>query len=340
MKPFDGSATTLKSIRRALLGWYSESKRDLPWRNTRDPYAIWVSEIMLQQTRVVAVLEHYQRFLSEFSSVEALARAPLDKVLAAWSGLGYYRRAKALHAAAILIVHENQGQLPTTREGLLQLPGIGRYTSAAIASIAFGQPHAVVDGNVERVLTRLDGKKRTGEDIWQRAEELLDRRSPGDWNQAVMELGATICTPVGPVCDACPVKQWCTLPGHDVRQSQPVRRKRELVLGLARRGKSVYLVQRPAGASLMPLMWELPELQSADGRESVARLRHSITVHDYKVGVVKLPGSQASGGQWVPELHLEKLALTGLARKALKHLGIISSSRHGFASSKPSRENE
>jgi len=165
------------------------------WRANHDPYRVWLSEIMLQQTRVAAVIEHYHEFLRRFPNVKKLALAREASVLAAWSGLGYYRRARMLHAAAKVIVREHRGRFPETEEGLRALPGIGRYTAAAIASIAFGQPVAVVDGNVERVLQRLAGKRLADEELWRTANHLLDAKRPGDFNQAIMELGPRFATP-------------------------------------------------------------------------------------------------------------------------------------------------
>src|SRR5215831_3276911 len=171
------------SIQKALLNWYDGNRRRLPWREDRDPYRVWVSEIMLQQTRVAAVLEHYRRFLERFPTVHDLARARETSVLATWSGLGYYRRARMMHAAAKKIVREHQGQFPRTAEALRALPGIGRYTACAIASIAFGEALAVVDGNVERVITRFLGRALSAEAIWNFAQGLIDESRPGDFNQ-------------------------------------------------------------------------------------------------------------------------------------------------------------
>ncbi len=189
------SALSLIQLRRALLAWYDAHRRDLPWRESTDPYRVWVSEIMLQQTRVAAVLEHYARFMKRFPNVEALAAAREQSVLAQWSGLGYYHRARRMHQAAKVIVRERKGQFPSCFEDWLELPGIGRYTAAAIASIAFGEPVAVVDGNVERVLARLGGEALSNQAAWECAQALLAPKRPGDFNQAMMELGATICTP-------------------------------------------------------------------------------------------------------------------------------------------------
>ncbi|MGA8762354.1 MAG: A/G-specific adenine glycosylase, partial [Candidatus Sulfotelmatobacter sp.] len=198
-----------RRFRKSILAWYDAHARNLPWRANRDPYRVWFSEIMLQQTRVAAVIEHYQEFLRRFPTVEKLAAAREASVLAAWSGLGYYRRARLLHAAAKVIVRKHGGKFPATAEELKALPGIGRYTAAAIASIAFNQPVSVVDGNVERVLQRVSGKRLAGEELWETAERLLERKRSGDFNQAMMELGATVCTPRAPACLTCPVMDFC-----------------------------------------------------------------------------------------------------------------------------------
>ena len=217
-----GNANSAKSVanfRRSLLKWYDEHRRDLPWRQTRDPYRIWLSEIMLQQTRVAAVLEHYRIFLERFPDVYALFAASEDSVLAAWSGLGYYRRARMLHQCAKEIVERHGGSFPQSSEVLRQLPGIGRYTAAAIASIAFSEPVAVVDGNVERVLRRLSGTELTKEQDWQQAQAMLAPSRPGDFNQAMMELGATVCVPREPRCLLCPVRKCCVTQGDLPREA-------------------------------------------------------------------------------------------------------------------------
>ncbi len=254
-------------LRRRLLAWYDSNRRDLPWRRSADPYRIWLSEIMLQQTRVAAVLEHYRTFLARFPTVRKLAAAPLESVLAAWSGLGYYRRARSLHRAAQQIVECHGSRFPRTVQELRALPGVGRYTGAAVASIAFGVPVAVVDGNVERVISRLLAVSTL--DYWALAESLLARRRPGDWNQAMMELGATICLPRQPQCGVCPLKRWCKSSpragGRDqfARVGYPAPRRKfhkdEAYL-LARRPGSVYLVRRALRAKVMAGMWELPRL--------------------------------------------------------------------------------
>jgi len=314
----------LRRFRRLLLAWFDQSKRNLPWRASRDPYGVWLSEIMLQQTRVAAAVDHYQKFLRRFPTVLQLARAREASVLAAWSGLGYYRRARMLHAAAKKIVKDHAGRLPSTAEQLRALPGIGRYTAAAIASIAFGQPTAVVDGNVGRVLQRILGKNLSGEPLWQAAGKLLDARRPGDFNQAMMELGAVLCLPRKPKCLLCPVNVLCSTRGEHPRPTQPKRqRKREIHYALNVRNRRVLLVQRPFGASLMAGMWELPEIINPNGAKPWLTLRHSITTTDYTVNVIKDAAPGKLGGHWVARSQVQHLPLTGLARKILRAAGII-----------------
>jgi len=319
--------------RTALLSWYDSHRRDLPWRETRDPYRIWLSEIMLQQTRVAAVIEHYYEFLRRFPTVEKLARAREASVLAAWSGLGYYRRARMMHAAAKQIVRE--GKFPEASEELRNLPGIGRYTAAAIASIAFNESVAVVDGNVERVLRRLSGKLLSLRECWTAAAELLDSTRPGDFNQAMMEFGAVVCTPRMPGCLTCPVVDLCATRGELPSQSKPApQRKKEIHFALRCRGRAVLLVRRAMNASLMPGMWELPEMRvngaGAAGKQTFSpssakrrkdkplyKLRHAITVTDYSVTVWRGRRTKVDA-KWIPVDRLKQMPLTGLARKILR----------------------
>ena len=311
-------------LRSHLLAWYDEHKRDLPWRMDHDPYRVWLSEIMLQQTRVAAVLEHYRKFLAKFPTVRKLAAAREASVLAAWSGLGYYRRARMLHAAAKEVVRKRGGAFPTTSEQLRALPGIGRYTAAAIASIAYNEPVAVVDGNVERVIARVEGKRVAGEDLWITAESWLDRNRPGDFNQAIMELGATVCLPRAPQCRLCPLREACTTRGELKEATAGSRqRKREIDFALARRDSDVFLVLRGKDESLMPGMWELPQYTGNGECRELLSLRHSITVTDYKVRVMELANPGAIAGRWVPSSRLSALPLTGLARKILKRVTLL-----------------
>lgn len=344
----------IPEFREQLLAWFDANARDLPWRRTGEPYSIWVSEIMLQQTRVAAVLEHYAYFITLFPSIVALALAREDEVLAAWSGLGYYRRAKLLHRAAQFIVREHQGSLPRTADELRKMPGVGEYTAAAIASIAFGEPVAVIDGNVQRVIRRIfhtpngDGanghtsdleaqKAPTGQWIRRHADALLDPERPGDFNQSMMELGATVCFPKNPLCLSCPVQKFCLTRGeHAVEPRKPMR-SRQIAYALMVRGgtaeRQILLEQRPESASLMPGMWELPEITMTETDQDRVELtlRHSITVTNYYVRVLRLPQklgrrrltATGSTRKWVKASELAQLPLTGLTRKILKRLRIM-----------------
>jgi A/G-specific adenine glycosylase len=222
----------LAAFRKQLLGWFRQYQRDLPWRRTKDPYRIWLSEIMLQQTRVAAVIPYYKRFLERFPDVHALATAPQEEVLRLWSGLGYYSRARNLQGAAQEIVARHDGAFPRTEKEALALPGIGSYTAAAILSIAYGAKHAVLDGNVARVLARIFAVRGDLRDAkrWRSLQEsanaLLAPKSPSDWNQAMMELGATLCTPQSPQCLLCPVTQFCQARKLGLADSIPARRKK------------------------------------------------------------------------------------------------------------------
>ncbi len=272
--PPDARAPAL--LRRALLAWYDGARRDLPWRRTRDPYAIWISEVMAQQTTVQAVIPFWERFLASFPDVRALAAAPLDEVLRHWAGLGYYRRARYLHAAAREVVTERAGEFPRTATGWLALPGVGGYTAAAIASIAFGEPAPVVDGNVVRVLARFDrvaeppDRAPARRRFAARAGELLDAARPGDFNQALMELGARVCTPRAPRCPACPWAGACLARAAGdperfpaaVARPEPVPVLRGAVLVRDRRGR-VLLRRIPDGEVNAGLL----ELPSATLRE-------------------------------------------------------------------------
>jgi len=319
-----GNATiALPQLRQSLLSWYDQNRRDLPWRKTRDPYRVWVSEIMLQQTRVAAVLPRYENFLERFSSVEKLAKAREASVLAEWSGLGYYRRARNLHAAARVVARA--GAFPQNAEAWRELPGIGRYTAAAVSSIASNEPVAVLDGNVERVLLRLHGKLGTSAQRWRAAQKLLDHTRPGDFNQSMMELGAMVCVPGQPICSQCPIQRFCQTRGRGISISRkPRQQKREIAYCLAQSNGSVRLVRRPKSATLMPSMWELPHCAKTSDIDTVLfSIRHSITNTDYTVRVIQLGSPLRTRGLWVKAARAEQLPLTGLARKILCKAGII-----------------
>jgi A/G-specific adenine glycosylase len=339
--------TAVRTLRRQLLDWYDRFRRDLPWRRTPDPYAIWVSEIMLQQTRVAVVTEHYRAFLARFPSLLSLALAPEDEVLAQWSGLGYYRRARMLHKAAQFVTNQLKGTLPSTAEALRALPGVGAYTAAAIASIAHGEVIAVVDGNVERVLCRLSGwemTSRSGGGLKRQIEllaaQLVDPLRPGDYNQAVMELGATVCLPRNPQCLVCPLAAQCKTRGEHKTAPRPRMLSREVAHALSVRmgrhpglhAREVLLEQRPSTVTVMPGMWELPALREAKVPQSELRMtvRHAIMQVNYYVRIRTVfeddaPALAVEGGErrWVPLLQVGGLALTGLTRKVLTRAHLL-----------------
>ena len=336
-------------LRLALLGWYAHSRRNLPWRQNKDPYAIWVSEIMLQQTRVAVVVDRYQAFLKRFPTLVSLALAAEQEVLALWSGLGYYRRARMLHKAAQFVADHYRGNLPVTAEELRTLPGIGAYTAAAIASIAHGQPVAVVDGNVERVLCRLAGweagsRGGGGAALRRKVEalagQLLDRDQPGDFNQAMMELGATVCLPRSPQCLVCPIAADCATRGEHKTAARPKMQSREVAHALSVRTgrvdgpyhREVLLEQRPATLTVMPGLWELPALNDAAVPADELRMtvRHAIMHVNYYVRIRTVFEDDvekmlAVGGErrWVPLALAAGMALTGLARKVLSRAHLL-----------------
>jgi len=342
-------AEKVARVRGRLLEWYERSRRDLPWRRTRDSYAIWVSEIMLQQTRVAVVVERYQAFMAQFPTLASLAKAPEQDVLAMWSGLGYYRRARMLHKAAQFVVEHYGGNLPKTAEELRELPGIGPYTAAAIASIAHGERVAVVDGNVERVLCRLEGWKagsRAGgsallrRKIEKLAAELVCPERPGDSNQALMELGATLCSPRNPQCLVCPVAIDCKTHGEHETTPRPPMICRETAHALSVRRvlpaghahREVLLEQRPPSLTVMPGLWELPGLREAAVPKQELRLtvRHAIMQVNYRVRIRAVSEDDieaiaAPGGErrWVRLGEAAGMALTGLTRKVLGRLHLL-----------------
>jgi A/G-specific adenine glycosylase len=350
-------------FRRKLMRWYRQAARKLPWRGVDDPYGTWLSEIMLQQTRVATVIDRYQEFLIKFPTITDLAAADEDDVLALWSGLGYYRRARMLHRGAQFVEREMQGKLPRTAVELRTLPGVGDYTAAAIASIAFGESIAVLDGNVERVLLRLMGE---AEEKSARARARLvmiagmltppARRGrgahsnpAGDHNQAMMELGAMICLPRSPLCLQCPVMAMCRTRGEHMTTARTKMQSRTVahLLALRKRGveTEVLLERRPDEASLMAGMLELPALplDAIEGREPALRFRHAITNTNYYVQIftesvaseggmgeaaaedslVEQIPAAKSALEWVTASRLAQLPLTGLTRKALQRLQVM-----------------
>ncbi len=301
-------------IRGALIQWYERVKRDLPWRRTRDPYAIWISEIMLQQTRVAAVIPYYEKFLAAFPDATALAAAPEETVLTMWAGLGYYSRARNLQKAARSI----GGEFPGEYESIRALPGVGDYTAAAIASIAFGLPHAAVDGNVRRVIARLTG---TEAEIQAHADRLLDRSDPGRWNQAVMELGATICTPRDPLCEHCPLERACCARREGSHHELPAKRAKQEPVHLSR---TLLVIRRRGRIALAPSsrvqgFWDLPEpFRGAVAGPVLGRFRHTITHRHYTFEVQEaVAKSIPKTLRWFDEEKLHEIALSTTARKAL-----------------------
>jgi A/G-specific adenine glycosylase len=351
-------------FRRKLMRWYRQHARKLPWRGVDDPYKTWLSEIMLQQTRVATVMDRYQEFLVRFPTITDLAAADEADVLALWSGLGYYRRARMLHRGAQFVEREMQGQLPRTAVELRTLPGVGEYTAAAIASIAFGESIAVLDGNVERVLLRLMGEpEEKSAQARARLVVIAGMLTPpaqqrrhsahsnpaGDHNQAMMELGATICLPRSPLCLQCPVMAMCRTRGEHVTPARTKMQSRTVahLLALRKRGvvTEVLLERRSDEASLMAGMLELPglPLDVTEGREPALRLRHAITTTNYYVQIFtesvvsdggtgepavehslveQIPAAKAVL-DWVPTSRLVQLPLTGMTRKALRRLQVI-----------------
>ena len=310
-------------VRSKLARWYEKNARDLPWRRTRDPYAIWVSEIMLQQTRVAAAIPYYERFLARFPDPTALAGVSEPEVLTAWSGLGYYTRARNLHKAARAIA--KLGAFPADYDGIRALSGVGDYTAAAVASIAFGLPHAVVDGNVKRVLARLSGDAHAP--VQAIADKLLDRKAPARSNQALMELGALVCLPRDPLCQACPVAKECVA-RRERRQSELPLKKLRPEPG--RIQLTFLLIRRRGKILLTPSLrvrgfWDLPEAvlpglspASAPGLK-LGTFRHAIMNRRYVCEVHEAIAKRAPRGTcWWPEIRLQEIPLSTTAKKALR----------------------
>jgi len=343
------------ALRSALLAWYARERRDLPWRRTRDPYAIWVSETMLQQTRVETARPYWERFVRELPTVQSLAEAPESRVLALWSGLGYYRRARMMHAAARRVVAEHGGRLPAEAEALRSLEGVGAYTAGAIASIAFGRRVALVDGNVARVLARwfavTDDVKSAGGSArtWRLAERLVEGlapgQEPGDWNQALMELGATVCTPRDPACGGCPVAALCEAHRRGIASELPrVAKKRQpatqqRVAIVLSSGRALLLARRRSDA-LFGGLWEPPSAEDglpalaarlgvdANELRAAGHVVHVLSHRRLRVDVAHgplgarrrwaLPGPDYEEVRVVPLRELGERAHSTLARKILR----------------------
>jgi len=259
----------IQAFRKALINWYLANKRDLPWRHTNDPYRIWVSEVMLQQTQVATVVPYYHEFLQHFEDLKGLARANSQEVLKAWEGLGYYARARNLHRAASLVLKEHRGVVPGCWAAFRKLPGVGDYIAAAVLSIAFEQPYPVVDGNVKRVLARLlvlrdpVNKASSAQKFRETADQLLERKQPGTFNQAMMELGAVVCKPQQPLCGSCPVQKMCRAYQSAEVLNFPIKLKKEptphyrIAVGVVFKNGRVLITRRkPSG--LLGGLWEFP----------------------------------------------------------------------------------
>lgn len=285
-----------------ILTWYDQNRRTLPWRDNPDPYVIWISEIMLQQTRVETVIPYFHRWLERFPTVFALAAAPQQDVLNLWEGLGYYSRARNLHQAARDLVEQHDGCLPQDAAALIKLPGIGRYTAAAIASIAFGRDEAALDGNIRRVLSRvfnlmIPARSTAGEvRLWELAHDHLPSGQAGDYNQAIMDLGATICTPRKPECMNCPVIQICQAKALDVQEERPVSEPKSRIphhtvaAAVVHRGEEIMIVQRPP-KGLLGGMWEFPGGKREPGEALSACLqREMLEELDVRIQVGELFG--------------------------------------------------
>ncbi len=345
-----GGPAAARRLRAPLLRWYRRAKRDLPWRRTTDPYAIWVSEVMLQQTTVAAVIPYWSRFLDRFPDVPSLARGREEDVLAAWSGLGYYRRARALREGAIAVMDHHGGRLPDDAGALRALPGIGRYTAGAIASLAFGRETPVVDGNVRRVFARLFAietgvASKAERAFWSIAEGLIEGPEPGEWNQAVLELGATICTPRAPRCDICPVARSCRARVMGTPEAFPARKKPQAVrlisvaaLWIERNARVLLERHHPGGP--FRGAWDLPAAALASGETPsraigrafvarygvrlgagivVARAKHAILTTRLAIDVVRARPLAAvprrAALRWIELDRLDEVAISSATRK-------------------------
>ncbi|MGA2602617.1 MAG: A/G-specific adenine glycosylase [Verrucomicrobiia bacterium] len=325
------------AFHRHLRRWYRCHHRRLPWRATREPYRIWVSEIMLQQTRVETVRPYYTRWLRTFPTLQALARASDDHVLKLWEGLGYYSRARNLRRAAQAVIRERGGQLPRTVEELRQLPGIGHYTAGAIASIAFGERVPLVDGNVARVFARIFAIResvkspRTLQSLWRLAEDLLPDTDTGEFNQALMELGALVCTPANPHCDPCPLRRVCAAQASGLVHRLPNRGDKPRTVHLVTRAAFVkrggrILLRRRSRQGLLADFWELPPVDARQFRvgRRIHELRHTITHRRILLQVHECAPMMKfrSNGQWrwVTRKDLKTLALPAAHRRAIEHV--------------------
>lgn len=347
----------VSSLQSRLLAWYRRHQRQLPWRDDPTPYRVWVSELMLQQTQVKAVLPYFARFIERFPDVRALAAASEQEVLAAWSGLGYYRRARALHRGARQIVSESNGRLPATFEDWLALPGVGRYTAGAIMSVAYGERYPILDGNVTRVLARLyliRGNPRQSQVnslLWEKAEDILPKRSLSEFNQALMELGALVCTNRNPRCLLCPLEPDCEARKKGLELTVPEAPSRKSLESVQMAAAVVHnkgrvLLYRRQHEDVMRDLWELPggicrpeeEPQSALTREAreryglalnpvreVAKVKHhimsrKITLHAYEARLKGKLGPRTKSRRWVRPEELDKTPMSSMTLKVFREM--------------------
>jgi A/G-specific adenine glycosylase len=343
------SPNHFSAIRRKLLRWYDANHRDLPWRRTADPYAIWISETMLQQTQVTTVVPYYERFLKRFPTVAALSRAPLGRVLTLWSGLGYYRRAENLKKCARQLVLNHRSQIPADYNKLMSLPGIGHYTAGALMSIAFGQPYPALDGNARRVLGRICHSPNQTE-LGAIAMRLVPKTRPGQFNQAIMDLGATLCVPKKPRCGDCPVALHCWANNHQAPPKPAAQRSKALKdvtwpLAIVRQGGKL-LLHRRAATGMLAGLWEFPggaignksirtalkhhlaELNgSLQANRRIGKLRHTITDKKIRAPIFlfDLPPEARlrlanSNWRWVRPSSLSQCPVSSMTLKAAKVL--------------------
>jgi A/G-specific adenine glycosylase len=354
------SMSDFAALNAALIAWFEEHQADLPWRRTRDPYTVWLSEIMLQQTQVASVIGYFERFIVRFATIEALASASLDEVLKLWEGLGYYSRARNLHRTAKIVTTEHKGEFPNTVEGLLELPGIGRYTAGAIASLAFGVDAPVLDGNVIRVLSRIFNIEKdvtqaeTRRKLWVLTEEILPAGQSGLWNEGLMELGRVICTPRSPDCGHCPVSEYCEAYRLGLQEQRPVKTPKaktphyDVTAGVIRRQDGKMLIaQRPVNKMLGGL-WEFPGGKRHPGEslseclcreideelaieiavgQQIATVRHAYThfsITLYAFECIHIGGEPqaigCAGFAWVDENQLDDFAFPVTDRKIIAAL--------------------
>ncbi len=347
--------TQISELRASLLSWYDHHHREMPWRSNPEPWWVWVSEIMLQQTRVESVIGYFTRFMDRFPTPRALAEAELDELMGYWAGLGYYARARNLHAGATQVVNEHGGVVPDDPEAFAALKGVGRYTCAAVQSIAFGHPLAVLDGNVIRVIARLDHiaddpkGAAVNRALWARAEEFLDPQRPGDFNQAMMELGAVICTPRAPKCLLCPLSEMCQVRVEGDPEALPIKAKRKprptktIIAALSRTEDGrVWLGRRPV-SGLLGGLWSLPSVIEGGGQTlemlglskgpCVAQIQHGFTHQIWEVSLHESQGKPSGDTfeRWQAFTldELENIGLDGPSLKALRAAGLQLAHRRG-----------